>query len=632
MKTLLSASTLIPREVLFGGEEKELPRVSPDGSMLAYIAPCEGTTSVWVRSVGKADDRVVAYEAGRSIVWFAWQGNGKSILYFQDRNGDENYHLMQIDLQTGVARDLTPGDRVRIHPLRGLLSSVAPVDHRRPDEMLVTSNARIASLVDVVRVDLARGELTLDTENPGDVISWLNDNDYVVRVALAAREDGSSVLRVRDDAASPWRVLDEFTLEDGQPALIAFTPDNTSFYAISAKGSNASRLVRYDTSTNECTPIVEDEAYDVGRVYIDPSTQRLVAAALLKDRIEWRVLDKAFADDFAALGQLHAGDLRIESASADGNTIIVQFVNDTTPTAYFAYDRREKRGKFLFYSRPELMEHTLAPMQPFTFAARDGLELHGYLTLPVDREPKNLPAMLYVHGGPWYRDRWGYEPLVQWMANRGYAVVQVNFRGSTGYGKAFVNAGNLQWAGAMRTDLLDARDWAIAQGFADPERFGIIGGSYGGYAVLTALTFTPDAFTCGVDIVGPSNLNTFLAAFPPYWKAQRSMITQRMGGDAAFLESQSPLFKAADIRAPLLVVHGANDPRVKQQESDQIVEIARNNNVPVTYAVFENEGHGFLQAANLKRFAALAETFLGEHLGGRVEPPHADEAMEAYLR
>jgi dipeptidyl aminopeptidase/acylaminoacyl peptidase len=632
MKTVPLAPPLIPREVLFGGDEKELPRISPDGSMLAYVAPCDGTSSVWVRNLAEDSDRVVAHDAGKPILWFTWQGNGKSILYFQDQSGNERYHLFQLDLQSGSVRDLTPGDGVRAQPLRGFLASVAAVNHRYPDEMLICSNARDEKLNDAVRVDLARGELILDTENPGDVSGWLNDNAYVVRAALAQRTDGSSEIRVRDDAAAPWRVLDTFSFEDGTPSMIAFSEDNASLYVITSKGWNASRLVRYDVATGVATPMLEDPSYDVGRVYIDPSTQRLVAGAVLRERCEWHVLDDGFAEVFPALAALHAGDVRIENATADGNTLLVQYLNDTTPTAFFTYDRRERRSRMLFYSRPELLQYTLAPMQPFAFEARDGLTIHGYLTLPPGREPKDLPTVMYVHGGPWYRDRWGYEPLVQWMANRGYAVVQVNFRGSIGYGKAFLNAANRQWAGTMRTDLLDARDWAIVQGFADAKRFAIFGGSYGGYAVLTALTFTPDAFTCGVDIVGPSNLNTMLAAMPPYWTAMRSTVTQRMGEDPAFLESQSPLFKADQIRVPLLVVHGANDPRVKLQESDRIVEMARKNDVPVTYVVFENEGHGFAHPANLKRFAALAESFLGEHLGGVVEPAHADEAIEAYLR
>jgi dipeptidyl aminopeptidase/acylaminoacyl peptidase len=274
-------------------------------------------------------------------------------------------------------------------------------------------------------------------------------------------------------------------------------------------------------------------------------------------------------------------------------------------------------------------------MRPITFSARDGLTLHGYLTLPVHesaRESSALPTVLYVHGGPWYRDRWGFEPIVQWLANRGYAVLQVNFRGSTGYGKAFVNAGNREWAGAMRTDLLDARDWVIDQGIADASRIAILGGSYGGYAVLTALAWTPDAFTCGIDIVGPSDLRTFMAAIPAYWEPMRKLLSERIGDDPEFLSAQSPLGRASSIRAPLLIVQGANDPRVKRQESDQIVAELRTRGIPVQYMVFEDEGHGLAEPANLRRFAALAETFLARILGGRVEAPVAEENWTPLLR
>jgi dipeptidyl aminopeptidase/acylaminoacyl peptidase len=310
----------------------------------------------------------------------------------------------------------------------------------------------------------------------------------------------------------------------------------------------------------------------------------------------------------------------------------VHYQSDAQPDHFYAYDRSRRRASLLFCDRPKLLEYELAPTQPIAFAARDGLEIRGYLTLPVGVETRHLPTVLYVHGGPWYRDRWGYEPIVQWLANRGYAVLQVNFRGSTGYGKAFLNAGNREWAGAMRTDLLDAREWAIAQGYADPQRFAIFGGSYGGYAVLTALAWTPDAFTCGVDVVGPSDLRTFMDAIPPYWEPMRRMLTERVGEDPGFLKSQSPLFRASSIRAPLLIAQGANDPRVKQQESDQIVEALRKSGIPVEYLLFENEGHGLADSANLKRFTALAETFLARSLGGRLETPRPDEDFELFLR
>ena len=326
------------------------------------------------------------------------------------------------------------------------------------------------------------------------------------------------------------------------------------------------------------------------------------------------------------------GDMTVVNGSFDGRRLLVHDHVADAPDSYVLYDRDAKTARVLFHTYPALLDHALAPMTPIAFQARDGLTLHGYLTLPVGVEPQRLPTVLFVHGGPWYRDRWDYNADVQWLANRGYAVLQVNFRGSTGYGKAFRVAGNRQWAGAMRTDLLDARDWAIAQGIADSARFAIYGGSYGGYAVLAALAFTPGAFTCGVDVVGPSNLITFLESIPPYWETMRTLLHERVGEDDAFLRAQSPLFRAADMRAPLMIAQGANDPRVPQRESDQIVAVLRANGIPVTYIVFDDEGHGFTHPLNNRRFSAAMEAFLAEHLGGRAEPPSADEAIEPFLR
>jgi dipeptidyl aminopeptidase/acylaminoacyl peptidase len=621
--TLEKIPPLIPRDMLFGNPEKINPKLSPDGTMLAYLAPSDGMLSVWVNTIGKADDRVVARDPSRPIPGIAWRGDSRHVLYMQDRAGDENYHVFQVGVAGGEPLELTPGEKLK--------ASIVALDHRFPDELLIAQNDRDESVFDIHRLDLKNGTRALDTQNPGDVGGWLSDNAFVVRAAVVQNDDGTSLIRVRDDAASPWRTLDEFTFEDGPGTPVAFSPDDGSMYVISSKGSNAARLMLYDMATGASTPIVSDPTYDVAGAYVDPATNRLVAAAISRDRTEWTVLEADFEAAFAALGALHAGDFSIEGASADGNTLIVRYSVDTGPTAYYAYDRVANKGTLLFYSRPALLERVLAPMLPIAFAARDGLEIHGYLTLPVGLEPRRLPTVMFVHGGPWHRDRWGYDPWIQWLANRGYAVLQVNFRGSTGYGKAFLNAGNCEWAGAMRTDLLDARDWAVAQGYSDPARFAIMGGSYGGYAVLAALTFTPDAFTCGIDIVGPSNLNTLLASIPPYWKTLRATFTQRMG-EGEFLDTQSPLFRAGDIRVPLLVAQGANDPRVKQPESDQIVDVMRKNGIPVTYVLFEDEGHGFAKPQNNVRFTAAAEVFLGENLGGRVEPPKEGEEIEAFLR
>ena len=616
--------TLIPRDVLFGNAERDRARISPDGTMLGYLAPSEGVMSVWVRPIDGEDARMVARDAARPIPWFAWQGDSRHVLYLQDRAGNENYHLYQTDLSGGAARELTPGENVRALPLR--------IDDRFPDQVLVTLNSRNPSLMDVCRIDLRSGAVNVDTENPGDVLAWEADDDFVVRAAVAQLPDGTTCIRVRDSAHGEWRMLDTYPSADGIPSLAAFSPDGASLYVVTAKDANASRLVRYDLASGTVEAICEDPEYDVSDVYVDAGSRRIVAAAILRDRLTWRALDASFGKTLEAIGAMHDADFTIDDASADGRLLIVHYRFDSGPARYYLFDSVSAQARLLFVDRPVLQTYALASMRAIAFQARDGLMIHGYLTTPARGASAKLPTVLYVHGGPWHRDRWGYEPFVQWMADRGYAVLQVNFRGSTGYGKAFLNAGNREWAGAMRTDLLDARDWAIAQGIADPARIGIFGGSYGGYAVLTALAFTPDAFACGVDIVGPSNLNTLLSSIPPYWEPLRNLFHERMGEDPAFLDAQSPLFKANEIRSPLLIAQGANDPRVKQAESDQIVASLRENGIPVTYILFEDEGHGFADPQNNQRFTALAEGFLAKTLGGAEEPVHAQEAFEAFLR
>jgi len=615
---------LIPRDVLFGNAERERAQISPDGTMIAYLAPSDGMMSVWVCTLGAGDARMIARDPERPIPWLAWQGDGRHVLYLQDRGGNENYHLFQVDLAGETIRELTPGEGIRCVPIS--------IDDRFPDEALVTMNERDPRLMDVCRIDFRRGTVALDTENPGDVISWLADGAHRVRAAVAQLPDGSSCIRVREHAAGEWGILDRYSSSDGLPSLVAFTPDGASLSVITAKGANASRLVTYDLTTAAVSVLLEDEAYDVSVVHVDPGSRRIVAAAILRDRLTWHAIDDAFSGTLGTLSALHDADFTIDDASADGTTLVVRYRFDNGPARYYTFDTQQGHAAPLFIDRPALLEQTLAPMRAIAFPARDGLTIHGYLTVPVGTEPARLPMVLLVHGGPWHRDRWGYDPYVQWLANRGYAVLQINFRGSTGYGKAFLNAGNRQWAGAMRTDLLDGREWAIAQGIADPERIAIFGGSYGGYAVLTALAFTPDAFACGVDLVGPSNLNTLLGSLPPYWEPMRKLFHERMGEDPAFLDSQSPLFKAGEIRSPLLIAQGANDPRVKQAESDQIVAAMRENQIPVTYLVFDNEGHGFADPQNNKRFTALAEAFLARTLGGRVQPASDGESVDAYLR
>jgi dipeptidyl aminopeptidase/acylaminoacyl peptidase len=342
---------------------------------------------------------------------------------------------------------------------------------------------------------------------------------------------------------------------------------------------------------------------------------------VLKDRSDYLVLDPSLEPDLEAVRALHPGDPFFTGGDDADETWLVGFTNDAGSVAYFSYHRPSRAGRFLFEARPELAQYQLAPMEPFSFAARDGLVIHGYATFPADAGRTGLPTVLNVHGGPWARDVWGYNPEAQWLANRGYLCIQVNFRGSTGYGKAFVNAGDREWGGRMQDDLTDAVAFAVGQGWADPDRVAIYGGSYGGYAALAGAAFTPDLFRCAVDVVGPSNLKTLIETIPPYWAPMVAQFHRRVGhpdSDAAFLWSRSPLSAAGSIRIPMLIAQGANDPRVKQAESEQIVAALREAGVEHEYLLFPDEGHGFAKPENRLRFYAAADRFLARHLGGRA--------------
>jgi dipeptidyl aminopeptidase/acylaminoacyl peptidase len=621
----VSTLPLIPRDVLFGNPEKASPWLSPDGTRIAYLAPHDGTLSVFVRTIGTNDDRLVASDPNRPIRNAFWAPDGARVLYLQDANGDENFHLFATDPEGGAAPvDLTPYE--------GTLVQLQSLDLHRPDTILIAMNRRDPQLFDVYRLDPRTGETTLDTENPGAISAFADDAEMIVRAGVIQHADASSEIVVRDTGGAPWRTLARFDVLDGTPDLAGFTPDGASLLAITSADANAARLVRFDVATGARTDVAGDPEYDVSDIVFSPRTKAPVAASIVRERVGWTVLDPAYADDFAALAAQVPGDLGIASTDRDDQVWLVSSLVDAGSRSYWSYDRRTQKAAKIFAMRPALDRYPLATMTPIRYQARDARTIHGYLTTPPNVDPRELPAVLLVHGGPWVRDTWGYNSYVQWLANRGYAVLQPNFRGSSGYGKAHLNAGDREWAGAMHTDLLDAKDWLVAQGIADPARVGIMGGSYGGYATLAALAFAPDAFACGVDIVGPSNLNTLLGSIPPYWETLRATFTQRMGDSEEFLASQSPLFRAEAIRAPLLIGQGANDPRVKIAESDQIVAAMRRNGQPVTYVVFEDEGHGFARPENNKRFNAAVEAFLARYLGGRAEPEGPDESIEAYVR
>jgi dipeptidyl aminopeptidase/acylaminoacyl peptidase len=611
---------LIPRKVLFGNPERVSPRLSPDGTRLAWIAPKDGVLNVWLAPVspqtGVDWDRaeVVTDDTDRGIRQFAWAHDNRHLLYLQDTGGDENWRLHDVDLTTMQRRDLTP--------FGGVQTQLIAMERDFPTDVLIGMNKDNPQLHDVYRLDLESGDLTKEVENPG-FIGWLADPKLVIRGALAPRPDGSIIGLVRDGAGDDWRELLTVPAEDALTTnAITFSADGRSLLLVSSVGAETARLVRIELATGAEEALAAHPEADVTGVRIDPETREPQFAVVLRDRSEYIVLDPSVADDLAAIRALHHGDPSVVSADDAEATWLVAFTNDTGPVPFFAFDRARRQGSFLFDHQPALSQYTLAPMVPLSFNARDGLVIHGYATFPPEGGKTGLPTVLNVHGGPWARDEWGFDPEAQWLANRGYLCLQVNYRGSTGYGKAFVNAGDREWGAKMQDDLTDAVAHAIAEGWSDPKRIAIYGGSYGGYAALAGATFTSDLYCCAVDIVGPSNLKTLIETVPPYWAPMIAQFHRRVGDpdkDVEFLWSRSPLSRADQISIPLLIAQGANDPRVKQAESEQIVAALKEAGIEHEYMLFPDEGHGFAKPENRMRFYAAAEKFLARHLGGRAE-------------
>lgn len=606
---------LIPREILFGNPERTSPRLSPDGKYLAYIAPDEkNVLQVWMRTVGQEDDRQLTHDQKRGIRIFFWTYDGEQLIYLQDSDGDENWHLYLVNIQSNIVRDLTPFQGIQAQPVA--------LDPNFPDRILVGLNLQDLRKHDVYRIDLKNGAVEFETENPGNIVGWTADAQFQVRAAIATTPDGGSDLLFREATDKPWETLRHWGPDDeGYP--VSFSADGKTLYIIGSHDANAQRLIALDLANRQETVIAEDAQYDVGGILIHPVLRIIQAVSFDRDKQEWQVLDQSIAPDFEAITKVRQAEFGVSSRNLADSNWLVAYSTDDGPVYYYAYDRESKTSTLLFSNRPQLEELSLASMQPISFQARDGLTIHGYLTTPVGISAKNLPTVLLVHGGPWVRDTWGYDPEVQWLANRGYAVVQVNYRGSSGYGKDFLNAGNREWGAKMHDDLIDAVNWLVQQGIADSKKIAIMGGSYGGYATLVGLTFTPDVFAAGVDIVGPSNLITMMESIPPYWEPLRAMEAHRVGNletEQEFLKSRSPLFFVDRIKKPLLIAQGANDPRVKQAESDQIVEAMQQNGKPVEYVLYTDEGHGFARPENRLHFYAKAEEFLAKYLGGRFEP------------
>ncbi|HEY8181355.1 MAG TPA: S9 family peptidase [Thermoanaerobaculia bacterium] len=608
---------LIPRDVLFGNPERANPQLSPDGKRLAWLAPDKkNVLQVWVKTIGKDDDKMVTADKKRGIRNYAWAPDNKTILYAQDNDGDENFHIYGVDLDGGTVRDYTA--------FQGVRAGIAAIERTVPDQIIVTMNARNKQLFDAYRLTLSTGALVLDAANPGSVLGYATDKNLNVVAAQGTTPDAGTEILVRDTPQSNWRTLVKVGAEDNLD-LVDITDDGKGVYLETSVGSDTARVVRREIASGAEKVIASSDAVDAGIVMVNPNNRVIEAVSFEPGRRTWTVIDPSVKSDFEGIAKLNDGDFAIVNRDYADKTWLVAFTSDRGPTRWYVWDRGAKKGTLLFSAQPKLDNLQLAQMKPVVIKTRDGMNMNAYLTLPAGVEAKNLPMVMFIHGGPWARDTWGYRGFPQWLANRGYAVLQPNYRGSTGYGKKFLHAGDKQWGLKMHDDLIDAGNWAVKQGYADPKRIAIMGGSYGGYATLAGVTFTPDYFACGVDIVGPSNLRTLLGSIPPYWKAIRETFNTRMGNpddpkDADLVRNASPLFKANQIKRPLLIGQGANDPRVNKAESEQIVDAIQKNSGSVTYVIYSDEGHGFARPENSIDFNARAENFLSSCLGGRAEP------------
>ena len=621
----IAGTELIPRDALFGNPERASVMISPDGKTLSWVAPVDGVLNVWVAPASDPSQaRAITSDKARGIRSYFWSYQPDTLLYLRDSGGDEDFHLFSVNIATGKATDLTPFPKTT--------AQVVGTSHAHPESILVGMNDREAQWHDLYRVDLASGQRTLVEKNTQQIGGYLADDDFKVRYATKSRPDGGQDI-LQPDGQGGWKQYDDIPFEDSlstQPA--GLTTDGKTLYMVDSRGRNTAALYAIDVASGKKTLVFEDARADVGNSLSDPRTGVVQAVAVDYLREEWSPLDAGIAADLKKLQAIGPGEIGVNARTYDDKTWIVAYSAAEAPVVYYRYDRGAGGTLTkLFSARPALEGKPLVPQWPQEIRSRDGMTLVSYLTLPKSADANSdgkadtaVPLVLLVHGGPWARDGYGYSGTSQWLANRGYATLQVNYRGSTGFGKAFTNAGNGEWAAKMHDDLLDAVQWAVKQGVTTPEQVAIMGGSYGGYATLVGLTFTPDTFKCGVDIVGPSNLNTLLSTVPPYWASFYEQLAKRMGDPRTeegkqWLVERSPLTRADQITKPLLIGQGANDPRVKQDESDQIVKAMTAKNIPVTYVLFPDEGHGFARPENSKAFNAVAEGFLGQCLGGRAE-------------
>ena len=616
---------LIDRTAIFGNPTRTQARISPDGQWLSWLAPRDGVVNIWVAPADAPDQaKPITADTGRGIPVHFWTANSTEILYLQDKGGNENNHVYAVAITGDQAvRDLTPvADDVS--------ANVTALSRDKPDTVLVSMNERNPQLMDLWEITISTGERTLAMENPG-YAAWMVDNNLTPRVGMMPVA-GGDLQMMRLDGDSPENIGTIPSEDVLTSQFLGFNKANDVIYMLDSRGRDTAALISIDIATGEQTLIASDERADINQVQMDPTTREPTAYSSNFLRTEWVGLNDADKAMFKNLGQQLQGEIQFVAGTYDGNRLVFHLDNAQSAGAYYMYDRTAEKASLMLNTREDLNDAPLQPMQALELKARDGLTLVSYLTLPpnsdsdADGIPDSaLPMVLFVHGGPWARDAYGYSSIHQWLANRGYAVLSVNYRGSTGFGKAFTNAAVGEFAGKMHDDLIDAVDWAVAKGVAAKDQVAIMGGSYGGYATLVGVTFTPDTFACGVDIVGPSSLVTLVESFPAYWAPFLESTWYKYVGnpaeeeDRAVMLSKSPMTRVADIKVPLLIGQGENDPRVTKAESDQLVEAMDARELPVTYLNYPDEGHGFQRPENRMSFFATSEAFLSECLGGRMQ-------------
>jgi dipeptidyl aminopeptidase/acylaminoacyl peptidase len=615
---------LVARRIFFDNPDYSRVSVSPDGEHLAYLAPLDGVSNLWVAPVadptaGQPMTRATDRNLG---AYFQWAYTSRHLVFFQDRAGDDNWRTSSVDITNGSIVPLTPP--------QGVKSFLQGRDYRFPQEMLVRHNARDKRYFDLFRVNLVTGASELKFEN-NDYADLATDGDFRLRLGTRLTADGTSEYFElhADGSSAPFMQVPIGDVDATR--LLEFSADGNTLYMIDSRGRDKAALFALDMTTRATVLLADDDDADIAEVSFDDH-RRPIAARSIGDRGRWHVIDESAARDLADLAQHGLGDVEIIDRSFDDRLVSVFYERDTESGEFALLDRQTHQVQSLFRQRKALANVALRKMEPVVIAARDGLRIHCYLTLPETTPGAGKPPLvLFIHGGPYSRDLWGFSSPHQWLANRGYAVLSVNYRGSTGFGKAFVAAANHEWGGRMHDDLIDAVNWAIAQGIADPKRVGFFGASYGGFSALTAATKTPEMFACIVDMFGISNLITFMASVPPYWSPWFSVWKNRLGDPGtdegrAFLAGRSPINHLERATRPILVAQGLQDVTVVAAESEQMVAALQKRGVPVTYITFADEGHGFVRPENRLAFNAVAEAFLAKHLGGRYQPVGNDFA------